>query len=602
MFGTYERYNLIRAAFARHGSNTYIADDFYKPGMLRLGNNWAAEAVTFTDYIFDIKLLVNGEPVKYSYFADEGSIRLDAQGAAACCEFAEIALTDRGHFRIRGSGAGLRLELRSAAGNGARACRGAYALPDGSGWEADFGRNGRLFFKALSGNYVVTDIFDFEKDKQALLRIDFVPDALTGEVEAAVHDYRDYIQPYGGYENFDELVGDNKADFAEFRKIYGKPAPGYEELAMYAQWIIWSHRTKAAGYFKEPAILFQNTFSTLAAPWQQSYNAMPMVEDPEEAWRMVCTYFNYQDEKTGRIPGMMSFTYPGGSGMQPAFQGFALDYLFRKIGDDFITEDEAERVYPMIAAWSEFWTTHRNAGLGGDLLAINNAGESGWDDASLFRDGFPVVDPCANSFAILMMEAVARIAKRSRSYADKYDEWMARADKLTQTLIDDYWDGEKFISKVKGKAVESHGLANYQPIILGKRLPQHIIDKVAEQLTKDDYLLTEIGLASESLQSELTTYAALSYVCGRVVGPMNMILTVGLQAAGKQKEAEKIARIYCDHANREGIILGYAPYNYYKHNGEVAVQQIPPHGADGWVWGSWSANCVLTMITGVIGH
>jgi glycogen debranching enzyme len=197
------------------------------------------------------------------------------------------------------------------------------------------------------------------------------------------------------------------------------------------------------------------------------------------------------------------------------------------------------------------------------------------------------------------MEAVARIAKKSVSFRDKHDEWMARAKRLTDTIINEYWAGEKFVAKVKGKPVDSLSLANYQPIILGKRLPQHIIDKVAEKLTIQDHWLTGIGLASESMQSERATFG-ISFVCGRVVGPMNMILTVGLQAAGKQKEADMIARRFCDHMKREGIILGFAPYNYYKHNGAKADQQIPPIATDGWPWSSWSANSFLTMVTGVI--
>ena len=102
------------------------------------------------------------------------------------------------------------------------------------------------------------------------------------------------------------------------------------------------------------------------------------------------------------------------------------------------------------------------------------------------------------------------------------------------------------------------------------------------------------------MQSEHTTFG-ISFVLGRVIGPQNMILAVGLQAAGKQKEAEIVARRFCDHVNREGIILGYAPYNYYKHNGAKARQQIPPHQADGWTWSPLTANCFLTMVTGVIG-
>ncbi|NLV50745.1 MAG: hypothetical protein GXY20_08660 [Clostridiales bacterium] len=594
MFGTYEKYNLVRCSFARCGSNTYIAEDFYRQGLLRLGNNWTGISLNISDFMFDIRLLINGAPAKYTYFADEGSLKLDARGAEL-----EFALTDRSHFRVRGRGAGLRLELRSASGKGARACRGLYALADGSGWEGDFANFGKLFFRAISGNFSVSTVFDDDKNEYSLVRIDFMPDAITGEFEAAVHDYRDHILPYGEYEDFDKLVSDNRADFARFSEIYRNPAPGYEELAKYARWVVWSHRTKAIGCFKEPQILFQNAWSCSAAPWQQSYNAMAMLSDPAEAWRMICVVFSNQDPRTGRVPGFMSYANPATSGLQPAFQGFALDFLFRTIGDSFISESEAERMYPKLAAWANYWTTYHSAGFGDDVLALHSTHESGWDDSSLFQDGFPAVDPCAMAFQILLMEVIARLAQKSSSYRQEHDGWMTRAKKLLDTLISEYWDGEKFIAKVNGKPVDSLSLANFQPIMLGKRLPPEIIDKVAEKLTAEGQWLTEIGLASESMLSERATFG-VSFVCGRVAGPQNMILTVGLQAAGKQKEAEMIARRFCDHAAREGIILGYAPYNIYKANGKTADQQIPPIATDGWTWSSWSANCVLTMLTEVI--
>ncbi|MDR0819800.1 MAG: hypothetical protein LBN43_09560 [Oscillospiraceae bacterium] len=594
MFGTYERFNLVRGAFARNGSNTYIQEDYYKHGILRLGNNFTGDPVNTSDFLFDLKLTINGAPVKYSYFADEGSVVLKGHGAKV-----EIALTTRSHIRIRGENAGLRLELRSAVGGEARACRGIYALPDGSGWEGDFGRFGKLFFKAISGNYNVTAVFDDEKNQYTTLRVDFLPDATTGEFEGAIHDYQNKLLPYCEYEDFDELVEDNREDFTAFSKIYNAPAAGYEEMTKYAIWTVWSHRAKVIGFIKEPAILFQNSWSATAMPWQQSYNAMPMLADPKEAWRQVCVHFNYQDERTGRVNSGVNYSSPAMAGMQPAFQGFALDYIYRKVGDDFISPEEAERMFPKMAAWVNYWTTYRNAGRGDDVTALRSPHESGWDDASIFKDGFPAIEPNTMAFLVLLMEAVARLGKKSGK-PDEYDKWMARAKKLTDTIVNEFWDGEKFVTKVKGKSVDSQSLACYQPIILGKRLPQNIIDKVAEKVTEEGALLTDIGVASESAQSPTATYG-VSFVCGRVVGPQNMIITVGLQAAGKQKEADLIARRFCDQASREGIILGYAPYNYYKHNGEKAAQQVPPHPADGWPWSSWSANSFLTMATGIIG-
>jgi len=600
MFGTFERFNLVRGGFARAGSNTFIGEDFHKPGMLRLGNNWARNSINDSDYLFDIKLLVNGAPVKYTYFADAGSIILKGSGANCCAEV-EFALTDRSHFRVRGENAGLRLELRSASGNGAKACRGIYALPGGCGWEAEFGSFGKLFFKALCGNYNVTSLFDDEKNQYSLVRIDFIPECNSGGFEAAIHDYRDKLIPFDEYECFDDLVCNNRAEFDEFRKrTYTEPAPGYEDTTKYAQWIVWSNYTLAIGNFAQPHILYLNTWGNVAAPWQQSYNAMAMLGDPLEAWRLICVMFLYQDERTGRVPSMMTYSSPMMGGMQPAFQGFALEYLLRKIDYEFISIEEAERMYPKFAAWSNYWTTYRNAGLGDDVIEVLSTHESGWDDSSLFQDGFPAIDPCALTFEVLMMECTAKLAEISDNYKVEAAGWMARADKLTKTIIKDYWDGEKFFSVVKGKKVDSLSLANYQPIILGKRLSQNIIDKVAEKLTQEDHWLTDIGLASESMLSARATFG-ISFVCGRVVGPMNVILTVGLQAAGKQKEADMIARRFCDHVNREGIILGYAPYNYYKYNGEKADQQIPPHPADGWPVSPWTACSYLAMVTGVIG-
>ncbi|MDR3209353.1 MAG: hypothetical protein LBT36_01820 [Oscillospiraceae bacterium] len=598
MFGTFERFNLVRAAFGRNGSNTFVAEDFNRAGQLILGNNYRGDALNTSDFLFDLKLLINGTPVKYTYFADEGSIKL-THGAVS----AEIALTARQHFRVKGRGAGLRLELRSASGGGARALGGIFSLPDASGWEGSFGRFGKLKFVSVAGAYTVAAPYDDAKGQYASLRIDFVPDAQSGEFDAAVHDYQDAIRPFGEYECFDALVADNRRDFAEFAAIYRDPLPEYAEISKYAKWTVWSHRSAPIGTFKQPHILFQNAWSCAAAPWQQSYNAMPMLQNPAEAWRQICLMFLYQNERTGQVPNMITYGGAPADGMQPAFQGFALDFILRNVGDGFITESEAARMYPKMAKWVNYWTTYRSAHseLGEDVTFVTSPHESGWDDSSMFQDGFPAIEPNTLAFLVLLMECVGLLGKKSGKPEAEVAEWYARAQKLTDILVTKFWNGEKFITYNKsGGVVDAPSLACYQAIILGKRLPREIIDKVAEKLTEDGQWLTEIGLASENVNSPFATFG-ISFVCGRVVGPQNMILTVGLQNAGKQAEAELIARRFCDHVAREGVVLGYAPYNYHKRDGSLAEQQSANSMMDGWPWSSWTANCFLTMSTAVIG-
>jgi hypothetical protein len=326
---------------------------------------------------------------------------------------------------------------------------------------------------------------------------------------------------------------------------------------------------------------------------------MTMLNNPKEAWRQICTLFQYQDERTGRLPSYISYVGGANAGIQPPFQGFALDTLIRRVGDSFLTADECARMYPKFVKWAEYWLRTRSAGRGDDVTAINNPNDSGWDDASNFKEGFPAQNPDIMAFMIVLMDMIARLAKGCGKTQES-GSWKKRSDKLLDTLVTEFWDGEKFVTKVKGKPVDSMSVICYQPILLGDRLPKHIIDKVAQTLTEDGNFLTEIGLATESLRSPLCDYSANTFIAGRVVAPPHMPITVGLNLAGKKKEAALIARRWCDNVKEKGIILGFAPYEYYKLTGEKANISYGPVASDGWSWSSWAACCTLTMITSII--
>lgn len=592
MFGTNEKFNLIRAFFARSGSAFYIFEDYYSH-LLRLSNYKPAAMVISSPFLFNLRLFSDGTEVPYTYFCDAGSLRMDSEKG-----FAEFVFTDKEQLRVRGRGVTLRIELCPAIKEmGMTACHGVCPLPDGS-WEAVFGTHGKFLFKPLKGTVDAICPWNDKNNGYDAVIFDMIPDE-NGEFETAVHEDMTEINIVNeSYPTFEELTKASLDSLEEFKKIYPPAAKGYEELFNYAAYTNWSHRTKADGGFKEPGIMFQLSISGVFS-WQQGYHGMTMLSDPKEAWRQICLMFLYQDEKTGRVPSHISYVGGANAGIQPPFQGFALDYLIHKIGDDFLTPSECERMYPKFAKWANYWLTHRNAGRGDDVTAVNNPNDSGWDDASIFKDGFPAQNSDTMAFMISMMDMTARLARGCDKVAEA-DSWKARSDKLLDTLIDEFWDGEKFVTKVNGKPVDSMSLACYQPILLGDRLPQHIVDKVAERLTEEGDFLCEIGLCTESLRSPLCDYSARTFVAGRVVAPPHLILTAGLNMAGKKKEAALIARRWCDNVKEKGIILGFAPYEYYKLTGEKADITYGPVASDGWCWSPWGAGCTMLMITSVI--
>ena len=94
------------------------------------------------------------------------------------------------------------------------------------------------------------------------------------------------------------------------------------------------------------------------------------------------------------------------------------------------------------------------------------------------------------------------------------EAWSGRSKKLLNTVITEFWDGEKFITRVNGAPVESMSAVCYLPIMLGRHLPQHIIDKVAEKLTDETAFLSPIGLCGESMKSPLSGYGN-RFILGR---------------------------------------------------------------------------------------
>ncbi|MCR4772523.1 MAG: hypothetical protein K5855_09470 [Oscillospiraceae bacterium] len=592
MFGTNEKFDLTHAVYARSGSAYYIIENYYTH-LLQLSTYKPGAWLSSTPYLFDIKLLRDGVEMKYEYFGDPGSLRLDCDGG-----WAEFIFTEYDYMRVHGSGVTLRIELDPAVpALGTSACHGVCRFADNS-VQAVFGTYGKLLYRPLLGSVETDCPRSAEKNAYEKVIIDLVPDA-DGCFDAAVHETMTEFDNIDiPYISVDQLKKEGWNSYNSFKSNYRAPAKGYEKLWDYAIHTVWARRVKTSGYFKSPMIMMHYEYLGEAFSWQQSYNGMSMMGDPREGWREICTMFEYQNEQTGQLPGNVGFMGPN-AGIQPPIQGFALDFLIRKAGDSFLTPSECERMYPKFAKWADFWTTYRSAGRGDDVTAINNPNDSGWDDATIFRDGFPAVNPDLIAFMILLLEAVGRLA-RGCGKLELADSWQARSEKLLRTLIDEFWDGDKFVTYARGKKVESMSLACFQPIMLGSRLPTHIIDRMTEQLLEEGNFLCEMGLCSESLKSPLCSFGTSTFVSGRVVAPAQIFITAGLHLAGRKKEAAMIARRFCDTVKERGCILGFAPYDYYPLTGEKADITPGPVASDGWPWSSWSACNTLTMITCII--
>ena len=594
MFGTGSRFDLTHAVYAREGSAFFAIENYYSH-LLQLSTYKPGSWMDSNAFLFNLRVFKGAAEQAYTYHGDPGSLRLTVPGGQM-----ELVFTYHEYMRIC-SEDGLSLVFEAApykpGGRAPEACHGVCIYPDGS-CEVTYGTSGKFRFRPLKGK-VETEAVPAAGTGYQSLKVRLLPDA-DGVLDFAVHEDMIEFGPLPeSYPRLSELKQDGYDRFREFQKVYRKSAPGYEDVFEYASHAVWSRRVKPGGIYQSPMILMHYEYLGECFSWQQSFHGMSMLGDPKEGWRQICTMFEYQNEETGQLPGNVGYL-SANAGIQPPIQGFALDYLIDKCGDSFLTPEECQRMYPKFAKWVDFWVKYRSAGRGDDVTMIDSPNDSGWDDATIFKDGFPTVNPDLVAFMVDLLEATARLA-RGCGKTEEAEAYQARSEKLLKTLIDEFWDGDKFVTFHNGKAVNSMSIASYQPIILGKKLPQHIIDRLCEQLVEEEHFLTAIGLASESLRSDDCDYGTSTFVHGRVVAPVQLFLCAGLNLAGKKKEAAMIARRFCDHVRQKGCILGFPPRtDYYAATGKPVYITPGPVASDGWPWSGWNACSVLTLLTSVI--
>ena len=584
-----EKNSLLRLAYSRANCYWSVNEDYFDRNLYLLAA-LGGERGNTCDLRFDLIYLEQGRPARYDYFGDEGSLTLRTRAS-----WSELLLTGEDQIRFRGTqGTGLRLVLRSMAeGRGAAALRSVACLADGTP-EAAMGKYGLVRFKALRGSVEYRADPDDGKGGYTRFEVDFLPDA-EGQYDCALLTYPTAggpMQPT--YRDFDALREENKRDFAGFFTHYRAVPARWQPLAEALVFTVWSEVMKPQGFVKDPMVMMHRNCLATALAWQQSYNAMSMLGDPAAGFRLIESMFRYQNPVSGALPVDVNPGALNDSNTQPPLQGFALTFLVRRCGEDFITPEMAAGLLPRFERWIGFWTTWRSAGRGDDLVAIHNPNESGWDDASIFVKGFPSVNADTQAMLIECMYACAILARRAGLPAAEAD-WTRRADRLLHTLVTEFWDGEKFVTKYRGEPVESMSLACYQPIMLGDRLPKEITRKIAETLTEEGGFLSHIGLCTESMRSPMCHWG-WHFTLGRVVGPANMFCAVGLALAGEKEAAKTIAERWCENVALRGPRLGFRPDTHYPLTGRPADVVVQPHIGDSWSWTSWSACATLTML------
>jgi len=575
MFGHGEKYDLKSVPFSRANSSIAIYEEAASNTLFLTFNRVSPWLTLNRRDLIKVEPSYQSRPIEYTYHATASELVLDTQKGTI-----EMCIEDNDVLRIRGQmGASLRLVVEPEYNE--CLCAADFGCVD-----VNLGLHGRMLIVPITGTAEGYAPWDDPADKPCYMVLDLMPDR-TGTLEVAIHCAMSEVNRRDSYVPYERVRAKAQRDFENFCSRYPAVEEKYAQTASYAMYTVWSHMMGPSEHsvIRQPLIQLNKLLLCHGFAWQQSYNAMAMTNDPFYALELLTNMFAYQ-LKSGMLPDWVDYYTVNYLSCKPGIQGFALMYLLKHSDiASVLTSDVCEKLYVSFTRWTNFWLEHRAADREG-VVRYFHVDECGWDGSTIFSEGLPVEAPDLMAFVISLMDACAWLARGCKRFEEAV-KWEEKSNLMLTTLIDEFWDGTRFVAKNArtGKAVASRSLACFQPIILGKKLPQHIIDTIARTVMSDEYM-THIGLLSEPA-GDSALMSEGSYLNGQVIAPIQMLMSAGLWEAGKKEEAKRICRAFCDKMNEGGLYLGFSP------DGDEPTGDYLP-------WASWGAACFLAMAGNIL--
>ena len=527
------QYDLTRISYGRRGTFYYLGV-WEKDGVEELdvcallsGLDTAGPGGTpRVGKLFPVKLVRNGETIPYHATATPVCVTLTYNGGKA-----RLCLQEGSILRMEAENIEVVLSPDLAPHEIAK------TRNDGS-WEVIMNPVPKLLFCPVIGEMEVTTGFDVINSVPEETKFIFRPDE-TGKLDLAVHLYKSNAWHMEKYPVFDDCIASIEKEFSEYLDTVPPLSEEFAVARVVNAYIIWSHIMRIDG----TDIIYMNKgVHRCTSSWQQCYHAMGQYKNPRFAWELLLSVFRYQDD-FGMLPDILTDSSQSFGGTKPPFHGVALEFLKDYTNFEFATRGELLTLYKGLSDWVFWWLSYRDTDQDG-IVQYDSADESGWDDSSFFKMGGPTATPDLATYLILAMDNLSALADRlGRAYEMR--EWKARADCMLETTLSFFWNGEKFSSRVSGthEWVDCGTIMAFIPLLLGKRLPQEMIDKMAAALSEEGTWLTPYGLAGERLDSD--HYHETGWSAGPILAPAQLLICLGLHVSGMDELAKEISLRYC---------------------------------------------------------
>jgi hypothetical protein len=484
----------------------------------------------------------DGKELQFTSTASPAKVTLIADGGVV-----EIVFATPDAVRIRSKGAHVRLTPAFRGGIE------AFRYGDSDTWRINAPKTRHKYLiRPLSGTLSLGGAWDGKRSNGVVVN---VAPGDGGVCEVVIDEYESAWEPKEFVPTLKESQAEVEKEWEAFLSKMPSVPEKYATARELASYVDWSCTVAPRGVLTRRAMYMSKNWMCAVWSWDHCFNAMALAEGhPELAWDQFMLMFDLQHEQ-GALPDMVDDVKPLWAYCKPPIHGWTLARLMAT-NEWFAAKKRLTEVYAPLCKWTEWWLTYRDPD-GTGLCEYHHGNDSGWDNSTAFMAGVPLVGPDLAAFLVIQMELLSDIAGKVGKTKDS-SEWKNRAAAMKRKLTKELWRGDRFVSvKRPGGHVAEDGdsLINFIPVVLGKRLPKDIREKVVAGLSQEGRFLTQHGFATENTRSPY--YDPDGYWRGPIWAPSTMIIIDGLAAAGAKDLARKAAARFCDTCRENGFAENY---------------------------------------------
>ncbi|QUS56312.1 amylo-alpha-1,6-glucosidase [Pseudovibrio brasiliensis] len=435
-------------------------------------------------------------------------------------------------LHVKGQGASVRFALEGS--------RYDYAFqhPGGEQCIVAAGENLRLTPFASKGNATVEG--NWRRDHADNVALTFSGEQFEGGI--ILHRR---LCPNAAKTSFEDVQAASQQAFAEW---HGKQHQNEaEKLATY---LLWANTVPAEGALTHPATYMSKNHMINIWSWDNAFSAIGLAGiDPELAFSQFAAIYEWQDE-SGLLP---DFVHDAGASFaftKPPVHGWAISHILETYRGSF-TPEQLVYLREKMERQLSYWLTHTRASPQ-ELPSYFHGNDSGWDNASFFDHGGPVIGPDLPTFLCLTAKCIAQLYRKADApeIASKFDQISMD---LRDLMIKQLWNGRTFEFRKSTQPelpLPDTSLAQFMPLLLGSDLPREIAEKLLERFNSLGFL-TEWGPATEHPQS--TYYEADGYWRGPIWAPTTLLIFDGLCQQGEIRLAHELAKRFMRTCEASGM-------------------------------------------------